>query len=51
MSILGTVEEGLRGHVDGERLAEWMQLRLSQVAAGELFYIAHQIDYVGKSPA
>jgi len=50
-SILGTVEEGLRGHVDGERLAEWMRLRLSQVASGELLYIAHQIDYVGKSPA
>ena len=50
-SILGTVEEGLSGHVDSDRLAEWMKLRFSQVAAGELLYIAHQIDYVGKSPS
>ena len=50
-SILGTVEEGLRGQVDGARLDEWMRVRLGQVASGELLYIAHQIDYVGRAPS
>ncbi|MBN9420243.1 MAG: class I SAM-dependent methyltransferase [Candidatus Eremiobacteraeota bacterium] len=50
-SILQTVEEGLRGHVCEEQLAEWMRLRLEQVRSGELLYIAHQIDYVGRAPS
>ena len=50
-SILNTVEEGLRGQVDSEQLAEWMQLRREQVGSGQLLYIAHQLDFVGRSPA
>ena len=47
--ILATVEEGLHGRVDG--LPEWLALRRSQLAHGELLYIAHQIDYLGRSPS
>lgn len=50
-SILGTVEEGLRGQVDQNHLDEWTRLRLSQISSGQLLYIAHQIDYLGKSPS
>ncbi len=50
-SILTTVEEGLRGHVDGAQLDEWMSLRRSQIKSGQLLYIAHQIDFLGKAPS
>lgn len=50
-SILATVEEGLRGHVDAGQLDEWMTLRMSQVQSGQLLYIAHQIDFMGKAPS
>lgn len=50
-SILATVEEGLRGQVDAAQLDEWMDLRKSQVKSGQLLYIAHQIDFVGKAPS
>lgn len=49
-SILNTVEEGLSGQVEAGQLEEWMQLRRAQIGSGQLLYIAHQIDYVGKSP-
>lgn len=50
-SILNTVEEGLRGRVSDELLEGWMRARLDQVGSGELLYIAHQIDYVGRAPS
>ena len=32
-------------------LADWLAVRGRQLAAGELVYIAHQLDFVGRSPA
>jgi len=31
-------------------LADWLAVRGRQLAAGELVYIAHQLDFVGRSP-
>jgi hypothetical protein len=47
--ILATVEEELRRHadVDPAALAEWTQARRAQLAAGQLVYLAHQLDYCG----
>ena len=33
-----------------QQLAEWLAVRRKQLAAGELMYIAHQIDYCGRAP-
>lgn len=47
--IIHTVHQELLGHpqVDAARLEAWVQARHQQIEAGELFYIAHQLDYVG----
>ncbi len=31
-------------------LADWLAERGRQLAAGELVYIAHQLDFAGRSP-
>ena len=36
--------------VDPADLADWLAERRRQLAAGELVYIAHQLDFVGRSP-
>jgi hypothetical protein len=36
--------------VDPADLADWLAVRDRQLAAGELVYIAHQLDFVGRSP-
>lgn len=46
-SILRTVEGAVHGRVDAVGLADWMAARRRQLAAGELLYIAHQLDFVG----
>jgi hypothetical protein len=51
--ILNTVEDALRHRPDRVRpgdLADWLAERRRQLAAGELVYIAHQLDFAGRSP-
>jgi hypothetical protein len=52
-SILNTIRDALRNRqdrVDPADLADWLAERGRQLAAGELVYIAHQLDFVGRSP-
>jgi SAM-dependent methyltransferase len=52
-SILSTIRNALRSRqdwVDQADLADWLAVRMGQLAAGELTYIAHQLDFAGRSP-
>jgi SAM-dependent methyltransferase len=52
-SILNTIQNALRNRqdqVEPAHLADWLAERGRQLAAGELVYIAHQLDFVGRSP-
>ena len=52
-SILSTIQNALRSRqdrVDPADLADWLAVRRRQLAAGELVYIAHQLDFAGRSP-
>jgi SAM-dependent methyltransferase len=52
-SILDTIRNALRNRqdwVEPADLASWLAERGRQLAAGELVYIAHQLDFVGRSP-
>jgi SAM-dependent methyltransferase len=52
-SILNTIRNALRNReerVEPTDLADWLAERGRQLAAGELVYIAHQLDFVGRSP-
>jgi SAM-dependent methyltransferase len=52
-SILDTIQNALRNRqdqVDPADLADWLAERGRQLAAGELVYIAHQLDFAGCSP-
>jgi SAM-dependent methyltransferase len=52
-SILTTIQNALRerhDQVDPAELADWLAERRRQLAAGELVYIAHQLDFAGRSP-
>jgi SAM-dependent methyltransferase len=52
-SILGTIQNALRARpdrVEPADLADWLAVRGRQLAAGELVYIAHQLDFVGRAP-
>jgi SAM-dependent methyltransferase len=52
-SILGTIQKALRSRpdrVEPADLAGWLAVRGRQLAAGELVYIAHQLDFVGRAP-
>jgi hypothetical protein len=52
-SILNTIRDALRNRqdwVDPADLADWLAVRNRQLAAGEVVYIAHQLDFVGRSP-
>jgi hypothetical protein len=51
-SILSTIQNALRSRpdwVEPADLADWLAVRGRQLAAGELVYIAHQLDFVGRS--
>ena len=50
--ILHTIEEALsaRADVDQGILQTWLATRRSQLASGELLYLAHQLDYCGRAP-
>jgi SAM-dependent methyltransferase len=52
-SILDTIRSALRDRpdqVEPAQLADWLAVRSRQLAAGELVYIAHQLDFTGRSP-
>jgi SAM-dependent methyltransferase len=49
-AILQTVEDELTPRVDPDRLTGWLADRRRQVADGELVYLAHQLDFVGRAP-
>jgi SAM-dependent methyltransferase len=52
-SILSTIQDALRSRqdwVDPAVLADWLAVRMRQLAAGELVYLAHQLDFAGRSP-
>jgi len=52
-SILNTIRDALQirdDEVEPADLADWLAVRCRQLAAGELVYIAHQLDFVGRSP-
>jgi SAM-dependent methyltransferase len=52
-SILSTIQNALQSRqdrVEPVELANWLAVRGRQLAAGELVYIAHQLDFVGRSP-
>ena len=52
-SILSTIQNALQSRpdrVEPADLANWLAVRGRQLAAGELVYIAHQLDFVGRSP-
>jgi SAM-dependent methyltransferase len=51
--ILSTIQDALRSHADRVApadLAGWLAVRGRQLAAGELVYLAHQLDFAGRSP-
>ena len=50
-AILQTIEDALTDRVELAVLARWLDARRRQRAAGELVYIAHQLDFAGRSPA
>jgi SAM-dependent methyltransferase len=52
-SILDTIHNALRNHpgrVAPADLAGWIAERRRQLAAGDLVYLAHQLDFAGRSP-
>jgi SAM-dependent methyltransferase len=52
-SILNTIQDALRNRPDRVApadLAGWMAERGRQLAAGELVYLAHQLDFAGRAP-
>jgi len=48
--IIHTIDEELKQHsnVDPHALAHWVAVRHDQVRRGELIYVAHQLDFVGR---
>ncbi len=51
--IVETMRRALADHpqLDGVPFANWIAQRQAQIEAGELVYIAHQLDFVGRWPA
>jgi hypothetical protein len=49
--ILQTIEHAWDGRVAPAGLAGWLAARRRQLITGELVYIAHQLDFTGRSPA
>jgi SAM-dependent methyltransferase len=45
--ILATIGDALMGRVNAAELAGWLADRTAQLEAGELVYLAHQLDFVG----
>ena len=52
-TILNTIRDALRNRpdrVEPADLADWLAVRCRQLAAGDLVYLAHQLDFAGRSP-
>ena len=52
-SILNTIQDALRRRqdwVEPADLADWLAERRRQLHTGQLVYIAHQLDFAGRSP-
>jgi hypothetical protein len=51
--IVHTIDEELerQREIDPRSLARWVELRHGQAKRGELVYVAHQLDFVGKTAA
>jgi SAM-dependent methyltransferase len=49
--IVQTIQNALKDRVDAADLAEWADTRRSQLASGELVFIAHQLDFAGRRPS
>jgi hypothetical protein len=52
-SILSTIQNALLSHEDRVKpadLADWLAVRHRQLTAGELVYLAHQLDFAGRAP-
>jgi SAM-dependent methyltransferase len=52
-SILNVIQNALRNgenQVEPADLTDWLAVRGRQLAAGELIYIAHQLDFMGRWP-
>jgi len=51
-TILNTIQNALRNQdlVEPADLADWLAVRRRQLAAGELVYVARQLDFVGRWP-
>lgn len=50
-AVLRTVQDALADAVEPALLAEWLAVRRRQLADGELLYVAHQLDFVGRTPS
>jgi SAM-dependent methyltransferase len=50
--IVETVDSALAGgdRIDGDTLADWTRQRHEQIDRGELVYVAHQLDVLGRVP-
>jgi SAM-dependent methyltransferase len=51
--ILATIRDALHNRpdwVEPTDLGDWLAVRCRQLAAGDLVYIAHQLDFAGRSP-
>jgi len=49
--IIHTIQQALAGQPqpDSDRLTDWVNERHAQIERGELIYIAHQLDFLGKA--
>jgi SAM-dependent methyltransferase len=52
-AIIDTIGAALDGHaqLNAEEFSAWIAARHAQIDAGELVYIAHQLDFLGRYPA
>jgi len=50
--IVHTIQTALQGHpdLDATQFADWIEQRHQQIERGELVYIAHQLDFLGRIP-
>lgn len=51
--IINTMHKALQGHteLDGVQFDQWIAQRHAQIENGELVYIAHQLDFLGRIPS
>ncbi len=50
--ILETINQAVASHpgLDKQKLGDWLARRQAQIEAGELIFIAHQLDICGRRP-